>query len=89
MLATEVQTTVLNRLKRIEGQMRGIQRLIESDCDCKDIMHQLLAARAATSSLAATLVEEYAKSCLEQPEKYGPPSQVISEMASMFRSLAK
>ena len=47
-LASEKDTkALLSRLKRVEGQLRGIRQLIESDADCEDIAHQLYAARRA------------------------------------------
>ena len=53
---TEHQRDVINRLKRIEGQLRGIQRLIESGEDCEKVAQQMAAARKAPDKSFYTLV---------------------------------
>ena len=46
MASPEMKETAINRLKRIEGQMRGIQRLLENDSHCTEVMNQLFAGTA-------------------------------------------
>lgn len=55
---------VLVRLKRIEGQVRGIQRMIDDCRDCQDVVTQLAAVKAAVGSLSTLLAESYARDCL-------------------------
>jgi DNA-binding FrmR family transcriptional regulator len=52
------------RLKRIEGQVRGVQRMVEDERGCRDIVHQLTAIKAAISSLNCVVVDCYARGCL-------------------------
>ncbi|MGP6145533.1 metal-sensitive transcriptional regulator [Jeotgalibaca sp. A122] len=60
---------LLNRLKRTEGQIRGIQRMIEEDKECIDIITQLSAVRSSVDRVMGLIVAENLKACLENPEK--------------------
>lgn len=63
-IAPEVREDVLVRLRRIEGQVRGVQRMVDEDRSCRDIVHQLAAVKAAIASLNGVVVECYARDCL-------------------------
>ncbi|WP_054671459.1 metal-sensitive transcriptional regulator [Lentilactobacillus senioris] len=61
--------TVLNRLKRTEGQLRGIQKMISEEKDCTAIVTQLSAVRSSVDHIMGGLiVAENLKSCFENPE---------------------
>ncbi|MBC7233787.1 MAG: metal-sensitive transcriptional regulator [Chloroflexi bacterium] len=62
-LPQEVQQEMLSRLRRIEGQARGVQRMVEEGRDCAEIIQQLAAIRAATHSASLFLLKHYAKEC--------------------------
>jgi len=59
---------VLLRLRRIEGQVRGIQRMVEEGRDCRQIVHQIAAIRAALSGVNAQVLECYARDCLDNAD---------------------
>lgn len=63
------QEDLIRRLKRIEGQLRGIQRMVEEDRPCGDILAQLSAVNEAVRSASALLAEKYALECLQSSEK--------------------
>ena len=63
-IAEPVRDDVLLRLRRIEGQVRGIHRMVEENRDCRDIVTQLSAVKAAVSSLSTLVAENYALDCL-------------------------
>ncbi|MCS6841270.1 MAG: metal-sensitive transcriptional regulator [Roseiflexus sp.] len=63
-ISDELRHDVLVRLRRIEGQVRGIQRMIEECRDCQEIVTQLAAVKAAIGSLSTLLAETYARDCL-------------------------
>jgi CsoR family transcriptional regulator, copper-sensing transcriptional repressor len=52
------------RLRKIEGQVRGLQRMIAEDRYCIDVVHQVAAARAALESVALGLVDEHLRHCV-------------------------
>lgn len=60
---------VLLRLRRIEGQVRGIQRMVEEGKDCRKIVQQIAAVRAALSGVNAIVLECYARGCLDDTER--------------------
>ena len=57
------------RLKRIEGQVRGIERMIEKEVPCPEIMTQVAAATAAMKKVGTTMVQTYMEECLGKTEK--------------------
>jgi CsoR family transcriptional regulator, copper-sensing transcriptional repressor len=58
------ERSTLTRLRRIEGQVRGLQRMVGTDADCSAILTQLLAVRAALDAVASRMVQVYAERCL-------------------------
>lgn len=67
---------ILNRLKRAEGQVRGIQKMIEEGKECVDVITQLSAVRSSVDRIMGMIVAENLKSCLENPEA-NPEDQAI------------
>ena len=61
---SEHQRDIINRLRRIEGQVRGIQRMIEDDTYCIDILTQVSAATKALESMALVLLDEHIRHCV-------------------------
>ncbi|EOF55132.1 hypothetical protein SE1_02688 [Enterococcus hirae EnGen0127] len=59
---------IINRLKRTEGQIRGIQKMIEEEKDCMAIITQLSAVRSSIDRVMGMIVAENLKDCLEHPE---------------------
>jgi DNA-binding FrmR family transcriptional regulator len=62
-LDLDVKRELLSRLKRIEGQARGVQRMVEEERDCTEIASQLASMRAATQSASVFLLKNYARLC--------------------------
>ena len=56
----------LNRLRRIEGQLRGLQRMVEQDQYCIDILTQVSAATKALQSFSLELLEQHLKGCVRE-----------------------
>ena len=59
---------IINRLKRTEGQIRGIQKMIEEEKDCMAIITQLSVVRSSIDRVMGMIVAENLKDCLEHPE---------------------
>jgi CsoR family transcriptional regulator, copper-sensing transcriptional repressor len=62
---SEEDARILNRLARIEGQVRGLQRMIEQGKDCEEILAQLAAVKAALDRVGIHLIGHHMKDCLE------------------------
>lgn len=65
---------LVKRLKRIEGQVRGVQKMIESGRDCESIVTQLGAVRSAIEGVGALLLGNYMKFCFGKGNKVEPGS---------------
>lgn len=57
---------VLKRLRRIEGQIKGIHRMIESDQCCNDVLVQVAAVKAAMNKVGGIILENYSKECIRK-----------------------
>jgi DNA-binding FrmR family transcriptional regulator len=57
---------ILNRMKKIEGQAKGIQKMIEEDKCCGDIMIQISAIRSAINRVGGFIMDRYIKECLKE-----------------------
>jgi len=60
----ETKQALVSRLKRIEGQVRGVQGMVESERDCREVLQQLAAIRSAVQAASLAFIEEYATFCL-------------------------
>ena len=78
----EEQAEILARLRRVEGQIRGIQRMIEEARDCESIVTQLLAARAALDKASLLVLSHHLERCLTTPA--GQQSRVQLERVIQF-----
>jgi DNA-binding FrmR family transcriptional regulator len=67
----EVRDKVLGRVKRINGQVAGIQRMIEQDRYCVDILNQISAVRSALDALGVELLSSHLESCVVGRPKNG------------------
>jgi DNA-binding FrmR family transcriptional regulator len=74
------RTDLIDRLKRIEGQAKGIRRMVEEGRDCLDVMDQLAAVKAAVNALSVELLEAFALRCLQHPEEF-PSAHAAVEQA--------
>jgi len=65
----QAKQAIIQRLKRIEGQVHGIETMLEEERDCKEIMQQLAAVRSAMQGVSRTFLQEYAAGCLQAMEQ--------------------
>ena len=81
---------LLGRLKRIEGQVRGLQRMIEEDKYCIDILTQLNSATAALKAVGVGLLDGHARHCLRESFEQGEGDAKVDEMvAAMARFVGR
>lgn len=79
---------LLNRLNRIEGQIRGIKRMVEEDCYCTDILSQVAAANAALNSFNKVLLANHIRTCVADDIRKGGDEKV-DELVSVLQKLMK
>ena len=83
----KVKKEIIERLRRIEGQARGIQRMIEEERPCDQIIIQLSAIRNAINKAATTIIVENLEACMLNQDPETDPREVLQEAKRMFLSL--
>ncbi len=84
----EIKSNLISRLNRIEGQIRGVRRLIEEDTYCDDVLNQISSVQSALSGVAGRLLEYHMKSCVADQLRDGDLT-VIDELLKTIRKLMK
>lgn len=86
-LEDETRTALITRLKSIEGQSRGIQRMLDEGRDCQQIMTQLTALRAASHAVTMQALEALAQYCLR--ESTNAPDDAINDLMGAVSKLLR
>ena len=76
------------RLRKVEGQVRGIQQMIADSRDCRDVVTQIAAANKALEQTGFLLVASGLTWCLEDPERSAAAGYDVSDVQKMFLKLA-
>ncbi len=84
----ENKEDVLARLRRIEGQARGLQRMVEEDAYCIDILTQITAASNALKKTAVALLDDHIRHCVTDAA-HGDGKDLVSEATAAIERLVK
>ena len=84
----EFKNGLLKRLKRIEGQVRGIHNMVEGDIYCDDVLTQISAVRNALSSVSQLLFDAHMRSCITEQIQSGK-TEVMDELLETIRRMLK
>jgi DNA-binding FrmR family transcriptional regulator len=84
---TATKPQLLNRLVRIEGQVRGIQKMVEDDRYCIDVLTQLAAVQAALDKVALGLLDDHARHCMQG--KGGAPKDPEEQVDEMMSAVGR
>lgn len=79
------QHEILLRLRRIEGQLRGIQKMVEEERSCDQVLAQIMSARTALDGAAAQVVTAYVDECIATK----PPEEVRREVVRAVKLLSR
>ncbi len=82
------QRDLINRLSRIEGQVRGIKGMVEKDAYCPDILIQVAAANAALNSFSRVLLTEHLKTCVTEDIRAGR-DETVDELVTTLQKMMK
>ena len=85
----ENKAKLLNRLSRIEGQVRGVAGMVEQDRYCIDILTQLQAARAALSRVETELLKDHLGHCIEAAITGGDPAEQRQKAGELIQLLER
>jgi CsoR family transcriptional regulator, copper-sensing transcriptional repressor len=88
----EHKDDLLKRLRRIEGQVRGLQRMVEGDTYCIDVLTQVSAATRALQSVAVGLLDEHLRHCVAGAVRADDPQEtdrLVTEASRAIERLVK
>lgn len=88
-MQTEVRRKVIARFKRIEGQIRGVQRMIEEEADCGEILNQIAAIKSAVHHAGVIMFENHAQECIAKSLEEGGRQQSFDEIVRVMGRFIK
>lgn len=80
---------LLARLRKIEGQVRGVQRMVEEDRYCVDILVQLAAIRSAVGAVGHSLLESHVRGCVAGAVQSGDGERAITELLEVVAQFSR
>jgi DNA-binding FrmR family transcriptional regulator len=86
--AEEERRSLINRLSRIEGQVRGVRRMVESDAYCVDILTQVSAIQSALNAFNKELLGSHIRTCVADGIRSGS-DEVVEELVETLKKLMK
>ncbi len=84
----ETKRQMIGRMSRIEGQIRGIAKMIDNDVYCDDILHQFMSVESAIHGVKTQLLEAHMKSCVVEQIQNGEAA-VVDELLLTIKKMTK
>lgn len=88
-MQTDPKKSILLRLKRIEGQVRGVQRMIDEEAACSEIMNQIAAIKSAVNHVGILVFENHARDCIYKSLNDDNGEQRFDEVVKMMERFIK
>ena len=85
----EKRDSIIKRLNRIEGQIKGIKKMINNNICCNDVLIQISAAKAAMSKVGIKLLEIYSENCIDEMQDDNNRERVLKELFGALESYMK
>ncbi|MBR0553338.1 metal-sensitive transcriptional regulator [Stakelama marina] len=88
----EARKATVNRLKRIEGQVRGLAQMVEDDRYCIDILHQVQAVKSALAKVESAVLKDHAAHCVADAIRSGDPAEQqvkFGELVELFEKVKR
>ncbi|SDH93152.1 DNA-binding transcriptional regulator, FrmR family [Desulfosporosinus hippei DSM 8344] len=86
---SESKDDIVRRLKKIEGQVKGIQRMVESDKYCVDVLIQVAAVRAALNRVGTIVFEHHSRGCMRNAVENNNQEAAIEELIGVLAKFIK
>jgi CsoR family transcriptional regulator, copper-sensing transcriptional repressor len=83
----EVKKDLQVRLRRIEGQVKGIEKMIENEAECREVLVQIAAIRAAINKVGGLVLENYAKKCMVKNSQEGSEDDIEQLVSTLLMFL--
>jgi len=84
----DIKDVLLARMNRVEGQARGIRKMIEEDRYCPDITQQLTALSSAAREVSLMLVQDHIEGCVTDAIQHGDGEEMVGELITVVRRAA-
>lgn len=85
----ETKTSVASRLRSIEGHLRAVERMIEEDTYCVDVLRQTLAIEKALERVDAMILGAHLRTCVADAFREGRADKVVAELSEIFDTTRK
>ncbi|HAA09566.1 MAG: metal-sensitive transcriptional regulator [Syntrophomonadaceae bacterium] len=85
----DARRNILMRLRRIEGQVRGVQRMVEQEADCGEILTQVAAIKSAVNQVGLLVFENHAQDCLASITQGDSDEEGLKEIVAMMGRLIR
>ena len=86
---TKDKDALVKRLHRIEGQVRGIEKMVEDDRYCIDVLTQVAAVQSALDAVGLELLEQHLHGCVQSAVQSGDGARAIDEALTVIRRFAR
>jgi CsoR family transcriptional regulator, copper-sensing transcriptional repressor len=83
------RSNIIKRLNKVEGQIRGIKKMIESEEGCSNILIQIAAVRSAINKVGGMILENYAQSCISDATEKSGDKQAVTELIDTIVKFTK
>lgn len=91
-MAKSAMDAKINRLRRIEGQVRGVTQMVADDRYCMDILHQVQAVKAALAKVESQILKDHAACCVSEAIAAGDPAEQkekFDELVDLFEKIKR
>ncbi len=85
----EEKEAILNRINRIEGQIKGISRMLREEKYCSEVLMQIAAVRSALHSLGVQLIKGHLSGCLDAAIENNRKEEFVEELSELFAKYLK
>ena len=83
-ISPSVRQDLRNRLSRVEGQARGVQRMLDEGRNCQEVLQQLTAIRSAAHQASLILVQNHALECLRHPDRSMSTEEIVNSVMGVL-----
>ncbi len=88
-MKASTRADALTRVRRIQGQLRGIERMITDDTYCIDVLTQLQAVSAACDAVGLKLLDDHVRTCVTEAVQSGDGAEKLDELTAAVRRFAR
>ena len=87
--SSEFKSSLSKRLNRIEGQVRGVKKMIEEDDYCDDVLNQIMSIKASLDGVSKELLKAHISSCVMRQVEEGRSEEIIEELMTTVKKMIK